>query len=231
MKKEEAGVGDAGLQEVTTISTGSLPSTTEIAPSTADTNQAQLVKVIKAHLAKGEQHFIAAGQYLKQLKSGLSQAEFLEIVREKIGIGKSRTYELLAIADGTKTVEQVRAGTAKRTADTKARLKLSASSGQNADEPEALAEAKKAKFVLANFVPDHEDSFLDDEGNFAPVDPGADAACRIRGFLYLAQQSVFAAEAENFKGLACTKEMLQAAEDVIKAWTEARDALRNKVRS
>jgi hypothetical protein len=113
----------------------------------AAANQAQLIKVIKAHLAKGDKaaskaddHYLAAGQYLKELKGGLTQAEFLDIVREQIGIGKSRIYELLAIADGTKTVEQVRADTAQRTAQTKARLKLSASSGQNADTPKASAE-------------------------------------------------------------------------------------------
>jgi len=65
--------------------------------ASANANQAQLIKTIKAHIAKGDkarekadQHYIAAGKYLKELKGDLSQAEFLEIVREKIGIGKSR---------------------------------------------------------------------------------------------------------------------------------------------
>jgi len=89
--------------------------------ASANANQAQLIKTIKAHIAKGDkarekadQHYIAAGKYLKELKGDLSQAEFLEIVREKIGIGKSRTYELLAIADGTKTLADVAASTTKR---------------------------------------------------------------------------------------------------------------------
>jgi len=85
-------------------------------PNTAaNANQAQLISAIKAHITAGDKaaqkandQYISAGQYLKELKSGLSQAEFLEIVRDKIGIGKSRAYDLLAIGDGTKTVKQVR---------------------------------------------------------------------------------------------------------------------------
>jgi hypothetical protein len=146
----------------------------------ADTNQAQLIKVIKAHIAAGDKlaskandyyiagdranmagdkaaakaddHYIAAGQYLKELKGDLSQAEFLEIVREKIGIGKSRTYELLAIGDGTKTVQQVRADGAKRVREHDARKKIGRplANGQNADDPEASAEAMKAKLAAAD---------------------------------------------------------------------------------
>jgi hypothetical protein len=79
-------------------------------------NETQLVKTIKAHLAKAEkyqskaeEHFITAGQYLMTLKGNSpDQATFLQIVKEQIGLGKSRTYELLQIADGTKTVKEVR---------------------------------------------------------------------------------------------------------------------------
>ena len=42
------------------------------------------------------------------------QATFLALVKDKIGIGKSRIYELLTIADGRKTVEEVRTDTDKR---------------------------------------------------------------------------------------------------------------------
>jgi hypothetical protein len=129
--------------------------------------QAALISRIKAHIAKGdneskkaehaskkaEQHYIAAGQHLKELKGDLSQAEFLEIVREKIGIGKSRTYELLAIADGTKTVDQVRDQTNVR----KIKHRQSVRSGtDNADEPEASAEAMKAKFAVDDAAKDAE---------------------------------------------------------------------------
>jgi hypothetical protein len=85
-------------------------------------NESQLVRTIKAHLAKGDQakdkadqHYIAAGQHLKTLKAQHvgSWAEWESFVKEKVGIGKSRAGELMQIADGTKTVAQIREGYAK----------------------------------------------------------------------------------------------------------------------
>jgi hypothetical protein len=93
-------------------------------------DQAALIGKIKAHIDKGdkakaqaehaagkaEQHYISAGQYLKTLKEqhNGSWAEWEELLKTKIGIGKSRASELMAIADGTKTTKQVRADTNKR---------------------------------------------------------------------------------------------------------------------
>src|SRR5437016_2899606 len=80
-----------------------------------DLTETQLCKAIKAHIAKGEQHYISAGLHLAKLKERCpDQATFLALVKDKIGIGKSRTYELLQISDGRKTVEEVRADTADR---------------------------------------------------------------------------------------------------------------------
>ena len=98
--------------------------------------QQDLIRTIKAHIAKGdkatdkaEQHYIAAGQHLKTLKAEHtgSWSEWEALLRDRVGIGKSRASELMAIADGTKTLAEVRAGTAERTA--KAKL-LSATSGE-----------------------------------------------------------------------------------------------------
>src|SRR5215510_2278096 len=86
-------------------------------------------KAVRAHIAKGdkakdkaEQHYIAAGQYLAALKREHTGtwAEWESLVKTKAGIGKSRASELMAISDGTKTPEQVRADTAERTAKTRA---------------------------------------------------------------------------------------------------------------
>jgi hypothetical protein len=80
-------------------------------------------KAVRAHIAKGdkakdkaEQHYIAAGQYLAALKREHTGtwAEWESLVKERAGIGKSRASELMAIADGTKTVEQVRADANRR---------------------------------------------------------------------------------------------------------------------
>jgi hypothetical protein len=100
-------------------------------------NEAQLIKKIKAHIAKGEQHYISAGLHLTKLKERCpDQATFLALVKDKIGIGKSRTYELLQIADGRKTFEEVKADTAER----QEKHRLSVSNGQN-DCHHALADS------------------------------------------------------------------------------------------
>jgi hypothetical protein len=112
-------------------------------------NESQLVQTIKAHIAKGDkakdkadQHYIAAGQHLKTLKAqhGGTWAEWEALLKEKIGIGKSRASELMQIADGTKTLEGVRADTAERTAKTRALQSSPLRSGENAGEPEASVE-------------------------------------------------------------------------------------------
>jgi hypothetical protein len=86
-------------------------------------NETQLIGTIKAHIAKGdkakdkaEQHYIAAGQYLKQLKAAHdgSWDEWETLLKTKIGIGKSRASELMQIADGTKTAADVAAATTER---------------------------------------------------------------------------------------------------------------------
>src|SRR5262249_60629518 len=66
--------------------------------ASANANQAQLIKTIKAHIAKGDkarekadQHYIAAVKNLKKLKGDLTHAEFLELVPENIGICRPRT--------------------------------------------------------------------------------------------------------------------------------------------
>jgi hypothetical protein len=123
----------------------------------------QLIKTIKAHIAKGdkakdkaEQHYIAAGQHLKTLKAehGGSWAEWEALLKDKIGIGKSRASELMQIADGTKTVEQVRTETAERTAKTRALQSSPLRSGENAGDPEASAEAMKTKFAALDETED-----------------------------------------------------------------------------
>src|SRR6516164_7951257 len=80
--------------------------------------QQDLIQTIKAHIAKGdkaadkaEQHYIAAGQHLKTLKAQHkgNWAEWEALLKERVGIGKSRASELMLIAAGTKTVAEVRA--------------------------------------------------------------------------------------------------------------------------
>ena len=228
-------------------------------------NEVQLICAIKAHIEKGdkakgkaEEHYIAAGQYLKQLKGGHSQAEFLKIVQEKIGLGKTRTYELLAIADGTKTVEQTRAEATQRKQLERAKKSvrdvtdkpsasravavadpdppsddayeepsdrvLEAFWGAGTIDPTELGrEGCKRILVVVNSAADawtrlglDIQAFLNGE----TIDREADTSCRIRGLLYRAQQSTFAAEEEldEFNELVCTEETREAVTNAAKAW-------------
>jgi phage N-6-adenine-methyltransferase len=102
------------------------------AMNSAETNQ--LVAAIKAHIAKGdratekaEQHYIAAGQHLKALKAAHTGpwADWESLLKTRIGIGKSRATELMQIADGRTTVEQIRAAGAERKREHDERKKIS----------------------------------------------------------------------------------------------------------
>src|SRR5262249_16544523 len=75
------------------------------------------------HIAKGDQaadkaqqHYISAGQYLKTLKEQHkgTWAEWEELLKDKIGIRKSRASELMQIADGRKTAKEIQSETTGR---------------------------------------------------------------------------------------------------------------------
>src|SRR5262245_29436509 len=90
-----------------------------------------LVRYVSAHVRKGEQakeradqagrksdeHFVAAGRYLKLLKEtychGRQEWELLLNTKVKV-VHRSRADELIAIADGRKTLEETREETAQR---------------------------------------------------------------------------------------------------------------------
>jgi hypothetical protein len=86
----------------------------------------QLGAQAKAHILKGdaakekaEQHYMSAGLYLKEAHQRIKNIKGLTWdgwLRENVAIGKSRSYELIAIADGRKTVEEIREGYAKANA-------------------------------------------------------------------------------------------------------------------
>ena len=117
-------------------------------------SQDQRWKAVKECIAKGdkaaakaEDFYITAGQHLKALKAEHTGtwAEWEALLKERIGIAKSRASELMQIADGTKTVESVRADSARRVRETEKRKKISPlASGGNAVDSETSAEAMRA---------------------------------------------------------------------------------------
>jgi len=90
--------------------------------ATGPANQAQLISAIRAHIAradraaeKAEQHFVAAGLYLKRLKdTAASWAEWEALLKTRISISAGRASELMQIADGRKTAEGLAIASAER---------------------------------------------------------------------------------------------------------------------
>src|SRR5262249_55434016 len=146
---------------------GNIPPTNDARNSITAT-PTQLIGLIKAHIAKGDkakekadQHYMAAGQHLKALKAehdaaGGTWGEWEELLKEKIDIGKSRASELMQIADGTKTVEQVRADRTERNKQLRARQVSPSRDGENAkpsvDDGENPNGRKTAAEVAATTV-------------------------------------------------------------------------------
>jgi hypothetical protein len=92
-----------------------------------------LGKQIAAHLEKArkceekaEQHYTTIGQRLVQVQDLCDDGGF-HAVREKFfpDLGRSRTYEILQIATGKKSIEGIRAGTRERIRRHRARQNLS----------------------------------------------------------------------------------------------------------
>jgi hypothetical protein len=135
-------------------------------------NEPQLIRTIKAHIERGDrakdkadQHYIAAGQHLKALKEQHegSWAEWEALLNDKVGIGKSRASELMQIADGRKTVDEVRDRTADSVRESRARQVSPLRSGETSaaegrkpgvtflleDQSGAQRRVSKAKFEAA----------------------------------------------------------------------------------
>jgi hypothetical protein len=79
-----------------------------------------LARRVKALVEKGdraaekaEQFYKSAGLHIKEIKQKYSE-HWEIIVRDRCGLGRSRAYELMAIADGRTTLERVRAGATER---------------------------------------------------------------------------------------------------------------------
>jgi hypothetical protein len=79
-------------------------------------SEERLIENIKAHIERGdkakdksEQHYISAGQHLKALKETYHTWKKWEmILKRKVHISTGRASELMQIADGRKTVSELR---------------------------------------------------------------------------------------------------------------------------
>ena len=74
-------------------------------------------KAAEKHKEKSEQQYISAGIYLKEAKQRTLKTRgmtFEMFLHDHCQIGRSRAYEIIAIADGRKTVEETQKATTAR---------------------------------------------------------------------------------------------------------------------
>jgi hypothetical protein len=195
-------------------------------------NETQLISTIKAHIVKGDQakdkadqHYVSAGQHLKTLKAQHegTWVEWEALLKDKVGIGKSRASELMQIADGTKTVEGTRAATNDRTRETRERAAISPlRSGETEDaNRESLPseifiteEGSRRKIPIAQLRAPDGDAWSPEAGEH-PLPPEG----RRRGLLSRASEAIRLARFDDLVGLAIDEEMRKAAEEAVNAWT------------
>src|SRR5262249_26498604 len=116
----------------------------------------------------------------------------------------------MRIADGRKTVEQVRADTAERTAKTRALQSSPLRSGENADDPESSAVAMKARFAA------------DEAGDDGDIESEIDPENIRSAFLLRADQ---AAQFAVYSG-PVDDEIVRAAEEAARAWNKVAASIR-----
>ena len=135
-----------------------------------------LVRHVKALIEKGdkaaekaEQFYKSAGIHIKEIKQ---QSEDWEtIVREQCNIGRSRAYELMAIADGRTTLEKVRASTNERQKVHRAKPEQESVTSRTEPEPvaprvtgsqEAGVEQRRAEYAALDAEPEEVITVKDD---------------------------------------------------------------------
>jgi hypothetical protein len=188
-----------------------------IAETEAALTELEIARTIKALVSKGdkakekaEQFYIAAGQHLKTLKKNYSKswAEWELLLREKCKLGTSRASELMQIADGRKTVEQIRANTAKRV------MKHSESS------PLANGESSKATTVVP-IVPNDDD---DSEADYGPQTTGINPPeARRRGLIARTEEALRLANFDDLDGLEIDIKTHLAVMATTAAWSQLLD--------
>lgn len=88
-------------------------------------------KAAEKHKEKAEQQYLSAGLYLKEAKQRVLKTRgmtFEKFLKDHCPIGRSRAYEVIAIADGTKTYEE----TKERRAEWNAKAKAEREAGREA---------------------------------------------------------------------------------------------------
>ena len=83
---------------------------------------------------RAEDFYITAGQHIQTVK-GLWPDHWLEIIEQDCKVGRTRAYEIMAIADGRTTVEETREKTNERSRRHDAKVKASVGNGSCRSRP------------------------------------------------------------------------------------------------
>src|SRR5262249_34170094 len=108
----------------------------------------KLWPTVKSNLAKSDEHLKRAGQALLELKAdhdaqGGTWGQWEALVRERAGTGKSRASELMRIAGGKTTADEIRASGADREAARRDREREANSPSHDGENPDDSAETMK----------------------------------------------------------------------------------------
>lgn len=148
---------------------------------------------------KVDEYQRAIGQHIAAIKKARPD-DWEDIVKAECKLGRSRAYELLAIADGRKTVEQTRAEKAESVRRLRAR---------------PLRSGRKATTALVKVEQANDSPFQGEEWDSGP--PGAadvhPADARRRGFMWRASEAARFARLDDFAGLKVDEEMRKAVKD------------------
>lgn len=100
--------------------------------------------------------------YLKEAKARVERTKgttWVQYLMQYCPVGKSRSYELIAIADGRKTVEEVRERSNTSSAASRSASKTSAASGQSSPKTEQK-QSRSSVEDARDEVTDHHDAML-----------------------------------------------------------------------
>lgn len=175
-----------------------------------------LCKTITTLIAKGdaatekaEQFYIAAGRHLAELKERKpDDRTWDEYVKEKCGIGKSRAYELIAIADGRTSIAEVRAEKAESVRRVRENRPL-----RSGHDLVSVATGNVVR--LAEYIEDDEEE---------PDTPKASATRKRSAFLIFSNEAMRMAEYEG----PVDREIADAARRTADAWDRLATQLENQ---
>src|ERR1700730_1738617 len=175
---------------------------------------------------KIEEYQRSIGQHIAAIKA-VRPNDWEKIVKAKCKLGRSRAYELLAIADGTKTVKQTRAEKAGSVRRLRARPLRSGQTTiapvevEQANVDDAPTDAAALAKEIVAVVPREWDGRV--PGCSPRPKPAGDVErVRRQGLLNRAAEAIFLARYDDLDGLPIDEEMRKAVDEVVNAWTELR---------